>query len=174
VVPLNRLKAPVLLLAVLALSACHVGNNPRPELVHADTAAAMDIRATSAVYKDALVHGDPRRIGPLLTPDALVAESGAGDVIGPAAVLAGLREFFEIGGRITRLEMETQELHVDGGVAFEFGTFEAGYTVVEGEEQIMRGRHVIRWEQGPEARWRISRFLVNHLPPPEPDDTAGD
>lgn len=169
---MTRLKSTLPLLAALAGSACHVGSNPRPELVHADTAAAMDIRATSAVYQDALVRADPRRIGPLLTPDALVSESGAADVVGPAAVQAGLREFFEIGGRITRLDMETQELHVDGSVAFEFGTFEAGYAVVEGEEQVMRGRHVIRWERGPEARWRISRFLVNHLPPPEPGDTA--
>jgi uncharacterized protein (TIGR02246 family) len=148
----------------LLLVGCKVGNNPRRDLADPDSAAAIDIRSTMLTYRDALLRGDPRRIAPLFAPDARVAKPDSPDLVGTPGIQAALRDFFAGGGTATDLSVDTEELHVDGPVAFELGTFEARYRLAEGGEQSLRGRYVIRWERGPEARWRMARLLFNHLP----------
>jgi ketosteroid isomerase-like protein len=152
---------------VLSLGACRVERNPIPEVLNVDSAARVDIRATMAAYRAALLENDARAVASHFTADAEVYEPGAGDVIGSGAVFESFDGFFGNGGAITDLELESESIHVDGGVAFELGRF-AETSRTADAEQTVRGRYMIRWRRGEEARWRIDRFLMNHYP----QDTA--
>jgi ketosteroid isomerase-like protein len=164
--------ALLLLLLATSLPACRVGHNPR-ELLVADSAAVVDIAQARRGYQDALLGGDPRRIGPFLTADTRLSGPDAPDIVGTAGVLTDRREFLDAGGSVTAISLDTEELHVDGGVAFELGTFEERRALPDGAEQTIHGRYLLRWQRGPEARWQISRFLFNLLPATaSPDTTA--
>jgi ketosteroid isomerase-like protein len=162
-----RVRRALLLPLVMLMPACRVGHNPRTDLAHADSAAAADIRATMSAYQDALLRGDARRIGTFFTPDARLSEPGVEDVVGPPGIQAYLRSFFDGGGSVTALTVDPEEIHVDGGVAFELGTFEERSRTGSEAEQTVRGRYVIRWQRGTEATWRIARFLLNHVALPD-------
>jgi ketosteroid isomerase-like protein len=149
----------------LLLTACRVGHNPRTDLADADSAAALDIRSTLLVHRDGLLRGDPRRVAPLFAPDARVSLPDSPDLIGTAGILTALRDFLGRGGAVTDVAVDVAELYVDGPVAFEMGTFEHRYRLDGGAEETARGRYMIRWERGPEARWRMARLLFNHVPP---------
>jgi ketosteroid isomerase-like protein len=163
--------ALLLLLAATSLSACRVGHNPR-ELLVADSAAIADIAHARRAYQDALLGGDPRRIGPFFTADARVSGPDAPDIVGSSGVLAERREFFDGGGAVTAVSLDTEELHVDGGVAFEIGTFQERRTLPNNGEEALQGRYMLRWQRGPEARWQIARFLFNLAPATEPADSS--
>jgi ketosteroid isomerase-like protein len=149
----------------LLLTACRVGHNPRTDLADADSAAALDIRSTLLVHRDGLLRGDPWRAAPLFAPDARVSLPDSPDLIGTAGILTALRDFLGRGGAVTDVAVDVAELYVDGPVAFEMGTFEHRYRLDGGAEETARGRYMIRWERGPEARWRMARLLFNHVPP---------
>jgi hypothetical protein len=55
------------------LTACHVGQNPRAEVIDADSASRVDIRGTMDAYSAALVSGNADRIAAFFTPDARCA-----------------------------------------------------------------------------------------------------
>jgi ketosteroid isomerase-like protein len=173
-VPVNTVHGALLLLllSLLLLSGCRVGNNPRVDLMDVDSAAAVDIRSTMLAYQDALVRGEARRIAPFFTADARLSAPGSADVVGATEIQTFRRSLLDSAGTLTRFSSETGELHVDGPVAFELGTFEESYTAGNGEEQVVRGRYAIRWQRGPEARWRIARFMLNHLPAAPADTVA--
>jgi uncharacterized protein (TIGR02246 family) len=159
------LRAARLTLTGLMLTACHVGQNPRAEVIDADSASRVDIRATMDAYSAALVSGNADRIAAFFTPDARLAEPGMDDVEGANAIHAMLRSFYVGGGVVTDVALDTETVHVDGADAFEFGSYHEKFRMAEGTEQTVRGRYAIQWRRGEEARWRIRRFLLNHLPP---------
>jgi uncharacterized protein (TIGR02246 family) len=168
------LRAARLSLTALLLAACHVGQNPRAEVIDADSASRTDIRATMDAYSAALVSGDADLVAAFFTPDARVAEPGADDIEGANAIHAARSSFHGGGGVVTAVALNTEVVHVDGADAFEFGSYEETLRLAEGGEQTVRGRYAIQWRRGAEARWRIRRFLLNHLPPADtvPADTT--
>jgi ketosteroid isomerase-like protein len=153
------------LLLGVVLTACHVGQNPRAAVLDADSAARVDIEATMLAYRTALLGGDHRTLATFFTADARLSEPGAADLVGPREIGGAKRAFYDAGGVVTDIAVDTDELHVDGAVAFAFGTWEERFRGGAGAEETVRGRYAIRWQRGAEARWRIARFLVNHQPP---------
>jgi ketosteroid isomerase-like protein len=160
------------MLACAATAACHVGQNPRPDLVDPDSAARADIRATLDAYTTARLENDPDLLAPFFTSDARLSEPGLNDVDGAAAIRASMASLFERGVRVTGVGMNTEVVHLAGIDAFEFGAHVETVTDAAGVERTVRGRYVIHWRRGPEARWRIRRFLLNHLPEHAPQAAA--
>jgi uncharacterized protein (TIGR02246 family) len=158
------LRAASISLTGLVLAACHVGQNPRPEVIDPDSASRADIRATLDAYTAALTAGNAHRIAAFFTPDARLAEPGMDDIEGANAIHAVKRSFYASGAVITDVEVNSEVVHVDGPDAFEFGSYSESVRIGGSAEQTVRGRYAIQWRRGPEARWRIRLFLINHLP----------
>jgi uncharacterized protein (TIGR02246 family) len=154
----------LLLPAAVLLPACRIEPNPRPETFNVDSAARADIRATMAAYRDALLDNDARAIAAFYTAEARRLEPDAPDLVGGSEIRDAMQQFFNAGGTITDVVTESEDIHVDGPVAFELGTFEERHRTGDGTESTTRGRYMIRWRRGAEARWRIDHLLLNHLP----------
>ena len=160
-----RLLPPMLLPAlVLLLSACRIEPNPRPQVLNVDSAARADIRGTMAAYREALLSNDARAIAAFYTADARLSEPAAPDRVGGREIHDDLAHFFAEGGRITDVVVESEEIHVDGPVAWELGTYREQFRTPAGADASVRGPYVIRWRRGEEARWRIDRFLLKQTP----------
>lgn len=167
-------------LAVVSTAACHVGQNPRPEVLDPDSAAQADIRGTMDALQEAFLQGNAAIIPEFFTGNAHLSDPGAGDVDGARGIRDALRAYFgDDGARLVDASIATDILHIDGPDAFEFGTFSRTYGPGEAADSTMhtvRGGYSVHWQRGPEARWRIRRFLVNHLPATDDAGTvaAGD
>jgi ketosteroid isomerase-like protein len=171
-VPKTRSRALLLLCLPLMLSACRVGSVPRPEAASPDSAARVDITRTMAGYERALLARNTQAAASYFMPDARLLEQGADDVVGVRAIRSAMDDFFSAGGVVTGLSLESEDIHVDGRIAFELGSFERRFRMGNSAEETIRGRYMIRWERGPEARWRIARFLLNHYPSDSASATA--
>ena len=168
----------MLTLAVVSTAACHVGQNPRPEVLNPDSAAQADIRGTMDALQAALLQRNDAIIPEFFTGDASLSEPGMGEVAGARGIRDAWRSYFsDEGGRLTNASIATDVLHIDGPDAFEFGTFSRTYGPGEAADSAthtVRGGYSVHWQRGPEARWRIRRFLLNHLPADEAGAVAGD
>lgn len=154
--PLRRrtLRSSVLLLACAALTACHVGQNPRPDFISPDSAARADISVTRDAWLGALRDGDPEIISAFFTADARISQPASDDVVGNDAILAQRRSQ-RAGNQIS---LEPEVVHVAGSNAFEFGDITETVSDSAGEHTL-RGRYTIQWQRLPEAQWRIKRLL---------------
>jgi uncharacterized protein (TIGR02246 family) len=171
--PTSRIAPGVLLPFVVLLAACRIEPNPVAEVVPADSVARADIRATQESWRSALLANDPDAVASFYAPDARVYEPAAGDIIGASGVESAVERFLGKGGVVTGATVEPEEIHVDGPLAFELGTFENRFRIGDEPEATVRGRYMIRWRRGPEARWLIDRLLLNHYPSPAATDSAG-
>lgn len=172
---MRRRRTPSAVRLLLALSVllggCRVERTPRPESIDVDAIARDVIRATFESYRQALLTGDARRAAAAFMPDARLSEPHAPDVVGPRAIAERLDGFFER-GEFLDLDVDRDTIDIAGGVAYDLGTYEETVRA-EGDEQTVRGRYVIRWRRGAEARWRIDRFLRSPYPT-DGSGTAGD
>jgi uncharacterized protein (TIGR02246 family) len=171
----SRVTLGMLLPLMLVLAACRVDRNPVAETVNPDSASKVVIRATMEAYRAALLSNNPRAIAAFYAPDGRLYEPGAPDVVGFSEVRSAMSDVFDSGRVLTDVTVEAEDIHVDGPVAFEIGTFEERFrTRGEEEEMVRRGRYMIRWRRGAEAQWRIDRFLRNHLPSDSAVFSTGD
>lgn len=152
------LRSSVLLLACVALSACHVGQNPRPDLISPDSAARADISVTRDAWLGALREGDPDIVSAFFTADARLSQPAAADIVGNDAILAARRSRRAAGNAGNEIRLEPEVVHVAGSNAFEFGDITETVADSAGEHTL-RGRYTIHWQRLPEAQWRIKRWL---------------
>jgi ketosteroid isomerase-like protein len=161
----SRVALGMLLPLVLSLAACRVERNPVAQTVNPDSASKVIIRTTMDAYQAALLANNPRAIAAFYAPDGRLYEPDAPDVVGFSEVRSAMSDALDSGRVLTAVTLEAEDIHVDGPVAFEMGTFEERFRTGGGEdEMVRRGRYAIRWRRGAEAQWRIERFLRNHLP----------
>jgi uncharacterized protein (TIGR02246 family) len=167
------LRTSILFLTCLGLAACRVGQTPRPDVLNPDSAARADIEAVMAGYAAAMLRSDAAGMAAFFTPDARLSAPDADDLAGPRAIRDAMHAFFASGATVMEVDVETDVLHIDGPDAFEFGRYTESFRLPDGEEHTVQGRYSIQWRRGAEARWRIRRFLANHLPDADADaDTA--
>jgi ketosteroid isomerase-like protein len=172
---LSRVALGMLLPLVLSLAACRVERNPVAQTVNPDSASKAIIKATMEAYQAALLANNPRAIAAFYAPDGRLYEPDSPDIVGFSEVRSAMSNALDSGRVLTGVTLEAEDIHVDGPVAFELGTFEERFrTGDEEEEMVRRGRYVIRWRRGAEAQWRIERFLRNHLPADSAALPAGD
>jgi ketosteroid isomerase-like protein len=171
----SRVALAMLLPLMLSLAACRVERNPVAQTVNPDSASKVIIKATMEAYQAALLANNPRAIAAFYAPDGRLYEPDAPDIVGFSEVRSAMSDAFDSGRVLTGVTLEAEDIHVDGPVAFEMGTFEERFRTGSGEEEMVRrGRYVIRWRRGAEAQWRIERFLRNHLPADSAALPAGD
>ncbi|CAN5893962.1 hypothetical protein BH23GEM9_BH23GEM9_35160 [soil metagenome] len=161
-----RVLSIALLLTTMA-TACRIEPNPTPEILNVDSVARAQLRATMEAYRDARLRNDADAIASFYAAESRLSQPGEADLVGGAQVQDAMRDFHARGGAITHLVVDRDDLHVRDSLAFELGTFEER-TRMGGEERDVHGRYMIRWRRGPDSRWVIDRFLLNHMPP----DTA--
>lgn len=149
----------------MAASACQVDRTPRPQVINADSALAVDVGAARDGYTEAVLAGDARRAGSFFTADARLYSSYTQDVIGSDAIRRVLQDAFG-SSEVTDMTMEAGTIDVvNDSTAYEIGTFSETYRIDEDGSEAVNGRYMIRWQLQPQAVWRIQTMMLNHLPP---------
>jgi ketosteroid isomerase-like protein len=164
-VPLHRNRTIMMIAAAAGLlaGACRIQEVPRPERVTVGDLAREQIRATLDDYRAALIRGDADALAAFFTPDARMQEPGASDLVGAGSIRGARAESFR-DRTYGDLVLRRDSIHlVDGGFAYEMGEFTESFNAA-GADSTVHGRYAIRWRRGPEGRWLIERFMVNHVP----------
>lgn len=127
----------------------------------ADSAAVM---AASQAYVDAWGHGDTATALGQVSNDIRILISGAPDIVGPEAT----RKLFadEMAAYdVPLLKLNHEDLIVSGDHAIDIGTYEEIQMPKKGGAPIQgRGRFMTIWRRE-DGEWRITRYMLNELPP---------
>jgi ketosteroid isomerase-like protein len=79
-------------------------------------------------------------------------------VRGRAAIVAVFKQFLAM-GKITEADFTTDEVAVDGNVAYESGS---NMVTVDGPTPLtFRGRYVTIWRRQPDGSWQVFRDIGN-------------
>lgn len=155
----------ILLVMTVPLAACEIARTPQPAVIDADSVARVEIRTALDDYHDALLAGDAAGAASFFTSDSRLYRPDSPDVIGAAAVRDAMNVLLD-SASITAIALERDRIDVvRSGGAWELGAYAETFRVAGGLEQTTRVRYMIRWRRGPEGRWVIDTFMVNHYPP---------
>ncbi|HEY3221783.1 MAG TPA: nuclear transport factor 2 family protein [Gemmatimonadales bacterium] len=151
-------KRPHLILVLLALSALAC-RRPAATNPAADSLAVV---AASRQYVEAWIRGDTASALGLVSKDIRILISGVPDIVGPEAT----RKVFvdEMATyRVPTLNLNRQDLFVNGDYAIDIGTYEEIQVPKTGAPIHGTGRYMTMWcrEAG---EWRIVRYMLNDLP----------
>ncbi len=92
------------------------------------------------------------------TPDARMLEPGM-DLSGDD-VLAFAKEFFESGGEVFSLDVESFEIFVHGDVAYQIGQYDEIFQAAGEDRMNVKNYFFARWEKQPDDVWKMSRFMA--------------
>ena len=157
--PLVTLRAPALLLAILAILALIPActKETTPSAVEAlEVKAAVD--SLWAGYAHASDRKDAAAFGALFTEDATLVFSGATTVRGRGAIQTFLVSLYADVDP-TGLRIEPDETKVSGPIAVQSGTFKESF-LEKGVSKTEYGRFVLLAEQGKDRGWRIRRLAA--------------
>jgi uncharacterized protein (TIGR02246 family) len=131
----------------------------------------LGIGLINSELQEAYRAGDPERAATLFTEDVVLMPNKAPSLRGSDAVRGLLTNFFR-GSTVTTYDLTTDELHVYGETAFEWGTFQWRSVVSEQDTIVEQGRYSAVRKRSPEGRWLIHRLLENTMPSGHPATTA--
>ena len=158
---------PFLVSAALLTGACGA---PEPEPAAtppADPAVVeAEIGAALAAFREASLANDAEAVLALYTEDAAVSQADfdlAGD-----KMRAALRQLLE-SAPYRGFDVRTSERFVHGDVVYERGEYDEQMEM-GGQQMNVEGFYFIRWEKGPDGKWRIDRLTAGprSLTPPAP------
>lgn len=152
----DRIPAAAIAAISILTVACAAGTNPDVAASEAEEAARAAITAESQAFAQAFRDGDVEAILSKMTADAVIT-TVQGDVRGRAALDEFYRAFYAAGS-VASLQLTTEPLQIDGGLAVEAGGYEETI-VLSGQPMDVSGSYVIVWQRQPDGAWRISRFL---------------
>jgi ketosteroid isomerase-like protein len=158
-----RVTRVVMLLALVAVSACRIERTPRVEADSPATVARAEIELTLRNYQEALLAGDARSAAAVFTPGAQVYLPDTPVIAGRGAIDRIFADGFA-GESIIAMEMQLESIDLGTGVANQFGTMSQRFRDADGAEQEIEGRFAIRWVRAADSAWRIDRLIVNHAP----------
>lgn len=148
--------AAVASISILA-AACAAGTNPDVAASEAEEAARAAITAETQAFAQAFRDGDVETLLAKMTDDAVVT-TVQGDLRGRAAVEKFYRDFFATGS-VTSLQLTTEPLQIDGGLAIEAGGYEETIVISGAAPMDVSGSYLMVWERQPDDAWRIRRFI---------------
>ena len=158
---MTKLTQCVALCIALPVAACGGRGAQR---IAADSVAVM---AASQAYVNAWGQGDTATALGLVSNDIRILISGVPDVVGAEAT----RKLFadEMAAYdVPLLKLNHQDLIVSGDHAIDIGTYEEIQTPKKGGAPIQgRGRFMTIWRRE-DGEWRITRYMLNALPPVAP------
>lgn len=111
------------------------------------------------------------------TDDVVVSSPGQPDIVGKEAWRAGLGALPK--GVVMKMRFDTQELEIDGDMAYERGTFlvEAQDAKTSAFVPVIKGRHIHILRRAADGSWKGWRLMENSadpatalLPPPPPKE----
>jgi ketosteroid isomerase-like protein len=128
---------------------------PSPE--RARTAIAGSWRE----FRTAMLAGDaPAATAAFFSEDAISLGQGAPDCHGRAEITKTLAEFLET-SRIVSVEQITEELEIEGDLAFERGSVTQTFQQDGGDAHTERTRYLAIWRRQPDDTWKCHR-LAKH------------
>lgn len=92
------------------------------------------------------------------TSDARIFEPGM-DLSGDDLFAFG-RDFFESGGEIFSLDVESFEIFVHGDVAYQTGKYDESFQAAGEDRMNVKNYFFARWEKQPDDVWKMSRFMA--------------
>ena len=159
----NRVTRAVVLLALVAVSACKIERTPRVEADDPANVAREEIELTLRNYQEALLEGDARDAAAVFTPSANLYLPETPVISGRGAIDRIFAEGFA-GESIIEMDMQLDGIDIGSGVANQFGTMRQRFRDSDGAEHEIEGRFAIRWVRAADFAWRIDRLIVNHAP----------
>lgn len=66
--------------------------------------------------------------------------------------------------KILTIDQRTEEVEVDGSLAYERGTFLQTLQPAQGATQTQRSRYLAIWKRQPDGSWKCHRFFINNAP----------
>ena len=163
-----RLRNAVVMLALVAVTACRIERTPRVASDDPANVARAEIELTLRNYQEALIEGDARAAAAVFTPGAHVYLPETPSIIGRGEIDRLFSEGLS-GESITEMELQLEGIDIGAGVAHQFGTMLQQFRDSAGMEHEIEGRFAIRWVRAADSVWRIDRLLINHA---RPDPTA--
>lgn len=158
-----RVTRVLVLLALVAASACRIERTPRVEADSPATVARAEIELTLRNYREALLEGDARSAASVFTPGAQVYLPDMPVIAGRGAIDRIFADGFA-GESIIAMDMQLDGIDLGNGVANQFGTMSQRFRDADGAEHGIEGRFAIRWIRAADSAWRIDRLIVNHAP----------
>ena len=153
----GRIPATAIAAISILTVACAAGTNPDVAASEAEEAARAAITAESQAFAQAFRDGDVTTLVSKMTEDVVVT-SVQGNLRGRAAVETFYRDFFATGS-VTSLELTTEPLRIDGGIAIEAGEYEETLLISGADPMDVSGSYLMVWERQPDDAWRIRRFI---------------
>jgi ketosteroid isomerase-like protein len=158
-----RVANALVLVALVAATACRIERTPRVEADSPATVARAEIELTLRNYQEALLAGDARSAASVFTPGAHVYLPDTPVIAGRGAIDRIFADGFA-GESIIDMDMQLESLDLGTRVANQFGTMRQRFRDPDGAEHAIEGRFAIRWVRAADSAWRIDRLIVNHAP----------
>jgi hypothetical protein len=110
------------------------------------------IAAGNAKFLKSLESGDAKTFAAQFAPDGIeLASGGTGVTTGRSAIQAAVTG----GTRITSGNIHTTNVYLEGGVAYETGTYAFDFAVPGKPARLSTGRYFEVWERQPDGSWLI-------------------
>lgn len=174
-----RLRNAVVMLALVAATACRIERTPRADRADPANVARAEIELTLRNYQEALLAGDARGAAAVFTPGAHVYLPERPVIVGRGEIDRLFTDGFA-GENIIDMDMQLDAIDIGTGVAHQFGMMRQHFRDTDGAERRIEGRFAIRWVRAADSAWRIDRLLVNQgrpdsivVAPPRQGDSTG-
>jgi uncharacterized protein (TIGR02246 family) len=131
----------------------------------------LGIGLINSELQEAYRAGDPERVATLFAEDVILMPNKAPSLHGSDAVRSLLTNFFG-NTTVTTYDLTTDELHVYGETAYEWGTFQWRSVVSEQDTIVEQGRYSAVRKRSPDGRWLIHRLIENTMPTGHPDTNS--
>lgn len=148
----------LVLAAAAQVSACTPQSSPEPD-------PRPDIDAARAAFWAAHEEGDAEALAALVTEDAVLWAQGMEEVSGREALHATAEGMFSAMA-ISDFEIDSRELTVHGGIAYELATYSETITYEGAEPSAVRGRYLIVWKREADGAWRVHRNMFHFVSGP--------
>jgi len=174
---MKRIITPSFLLALLLIAGCV--DDDDGDRMDADAAGVEnEIEAVNARFESFIAGQQWDSLASIYTEDAVLMPQGAPMERDPAGIREGFMQMGDMG--VTAIDLETQEVEVEGDMAYEIGH----YTLRGGGAELDRGKYLVVWKNV-DGDWKIHRDIFNSDSPtpggtlPDttgllPGDTAGE
>lgn len=120
------------------------------------TANTADVPKELERYQDFLMRAQSDSIAAMFASDGVIANPGAPEIVGPAAIATQLKGFADyklLGDSMVVDSM--QSAHV---VATQFGHYWQRVRIPKGDTVEVRGKFQAEWVWTPQAGWKIRRM----------------
>jgi ketosteroid isomerase-like protein len=132
------------------------------------SSSSADVRAAIAQnwsgFKQAWLAGNVGQASSaFFTGDAINTVPGIPDSKGLDAIKTDFGNILK-SNKVLTIDQQTEEVDVDGSLAYERGTFMQMLQPAEGATQRQQSRYLAIWKRQPDGSWKCHRFFINNAP----------